>query len=210
LFDTLAFSEEDRGRAGMYAADRKRREIQDSTGSFEEYLATLGVEVDIDVVRDADVARVSQLTQKTNQFNLTTQRRSEADIAAMVGAGDVVLLRVKARDRIAELGLIGVAALRIEAGEGEITDFLMSCRALGRGIETALLARLVADGRSGGASRIVGVYKKTAKNTLCADFYRQASFACYDADAGRWALSAGDAAPATPTWIKLAGTANVG
>jgi FkbH-like protein len=176
LFDTLTFSDEDRTRSDMYAAERQRREEQaSSTISVADYLRGLAMEVAIDRVDDRSLARVAQLTQKTNQFNLTTRRYSESDVQRFAGAGhDVFALRL--RDRLGDSGIVGVAIVKHEGARSHIDTLLMSCRALGRGVEDALLCACLRESRRRGAADLVGEFIPTARNQRAQDFYASQGF----------------------------------
>jgi FkbH-like protein len=177
LFDALTFSDEDRRRSDMYAAERQRRLEQESAASIsvEAYLRGLAMEVAIEHVDARSLARVAQLTQKTNQFNLTTRRYTESDIQRFASDGhDVFALRL--RDRLGDSGIVGVAIVRHAGERSEIDTLLMSCRALGRGVEDALLAACLRASRQHGAHAVVGEFLPTAKNQRAAGFYESQQF----------------------------------
>jgi FkbH-like protein len=207
LFDSLSFSQEDRERSEMYRADKVREELRGKAGSLEEYLAGLEIVADIGPIAPGQAPRVSQLTQKTNQFNMTTRRLSEADIERMASAQDGAVYQLTARDRASNLGLVGVAAVRYADGRAEITDFLMSCRALGRGLEDALVATIASDARKRAATTIVGRFVATKKNQLSSGFYEKRGFelAGRNAEDGGedWTASlASDVLP-FPAWVSV-------
>lgn len=204
-FDSLAFTAEDRRKTQMYSENRARRELESSSTSLEEYLAKLGIEVDIAAPTEIDLPRVAQLTQKTNQFNLTTRRYSEGEIRAFVADEHSDVFALKVRDRIADLGLVGVAIVRYDGAEAEIDSFLLSCRAIGRGVEDALLATVVRHAAEKDARRIVATYVPTARNGLVRDFYERHGFAA-DGDAAgatRWSAPAESPGLAIPSWIHV-------
>ena len=138
----------------------------------------MGLEAQIGVPAPSDIARCSQLTQKTNQFNLTTIRYSEGQIKDLIDNpnADVFYLRVK--DKIADLGLIGVAIVRYEVQIATVESFMMSCRAIGRGAETALLAFIAERAKLGyGANSLQAKYLHTSKNeSLVSSFYKDHHF----------------------------------
>src|SRR5206468_4247346 len=175
LFDALAVSEEDRRRSDMYAAERQRREEQASM-SVDDYLRGLEMEAVIERADDRSIARASQLTQKTNQFNLTTRRYTENDIRRFASSADYDVLTARVRDRLGDSGIVGVAILRHEIDSSTIDTLLMSCRVLGRGVEDALLAAcLRATGRRA-RRELVGDFITTAKNARVADFFPSHGF----------------------------------
>lgn len=175
-FDALVASREDSLRTAHFKAEAERRELQSSAGSLDEYLASLGMVAEVGAAHDEVIPRIAQLTQKTNQFNLTTRRYTEADIRAFAdsAAGDVIYLSV--RDKVADLGIVGVAIMKSEGGVAEVDSFLMSCRALGRGVELVMLDALRRRAEERGASLMRGSYIPTAKNAQVAHFYESAGF----------------------------------
>ena len=175
-FDSLIFSSEDRKRTEMYASDRQRKQLVKSTASLEDYFMNLKLEAEIGIPGNNEIARVAQLTQKTNQFNLTTRRYSEGKIRVLTEAPTSEVYYLKLSDRISDLGLIGVAILRFFKKSTEIDTFLLSCRALGRHAESVLLNFIINQSIEKGANRIVGKYLPTKKNSQVTDFYLKQGF----------------------------------
>jgi len=175
-FDSLTFSEEDKGKTEMYQSENKRKELLVTTASYEDYLVELGIKAQIESARPDDLARVAQLTQKTNQFNLTTLRYTEDNIKELAESKDSDIYTLKVSDKISDLGLIGVAIVKYEGGTMLIDSFLMSCRALGRGLENALLAFLINSGAEKGAEKVIGRYVPSKKNIQTQDFYSKNNF----------------------------------
>jgi FkbH-like protein len=204
LFDSLSVSDEDRKRTAMYRSDRQRKELERSTGSLADYLAGLETRAEFGPPRRTEIARVAQLTQKTNQFNLTTRRYSEGEITALAAGGDSEVTRLSAADKVSDLGLVGVAITRYQGDVAEIDSFLMSCRALGRGLEDGLLHILADRARRRGAATVRGVFRKTRKNDLCADFYERNGFARTEStpDGSVWELAVDRPLPEFPAWIE--------
>lgn len=139
-FDRLHVTAEDRRRTEMYAGRVERSRLEKQSSSLEEFLAALNLEIEIQPMRDADLARVSQLTLRTNQMNFSLRRRTEIEIRELLSAGSSECLTVRLRDRFGDYGLVGVILTR--AGESAITldTFLLSCRALGKGVEHRMMA----------------------------------------------------------------------
>lgn len=186
-FDQLSISAEDRARVALYRVDRERRDVQASHGSLDDFLRDLDMTVTVGPVAAANAVRVGQLVAKTNQFNLTTRRRSAAEIAAMVERGGLALW-VRVRDRFGDNGLVGVVAAAPGAtpAEWDVDLFLLSCRVIGRKVEDTLLALLGQRARAAGASRLVGEYVPSKRNAMVADFYARRGFAALDGDGRRW------------------------
>lgn len=206
LFDSLTFSSEDRRRNEMYVESRQRAELEASSSSLDEFLAKLELEVDIGTPSEFEIPRVAQLTQKTNQFNLTTRRYSEGDIRGFLSSGSADVIALKVRDRIAEMGLVGVAIVTYRGAVAEIDSFLLSCRVIGRGVEDALLSTVVNQtARAKGAKKVVGRYVATAKNGQVQNFYGAHNFKIIaDSPEGKlWEHEVGPQSVPPPAWIKI-------
>jgi FkbH-like protein len=175
-FERLAISEEDRQRAKYYAADKQRAVLEQSAASREDFFRSLGQEAEITPVDELTLARVAQLTQKTNQFNLTTKRYTEQQIEELARRPGWRVLSIKVRDRYADNGLVGVAITQDRGEICEIDTFLLSCRVIGRTVETALLAYLGEEARERGLRRLYGWFLPTKKNAPARDFYREHGF----------------------------------
>ena len=205
-FERLTLSEEDRQRGQYYAAQRERAELESSVTSKEDFYRTLEQVADIALVTPATLARVAQLTQKTNQFNLTTRRYTEQQISEMAACTGWRVWGMRVTDRYADNGLVAVAITRLEGEVCEIDTLLMSCRVIGRTVETALLARLAEDARTRGAAKLQGWFLPTKKNAPAQDFYRDHGFAesTRTTEGTLWALDLAQAGLAMPEWIKIA------
>jgi FkbH-like protein len=137
-FDRARITQEDRERARMYQQNAERARAERSAGNLEEFLAGLKLEVAITPMQPSQVARVAQLTRRTNQMNATLARRTEAEVQAL----DAETLVVEVKDRFGSYGLTGVVIFRCTAEALAVDTFLLSCRALGRGVEHRMVARL--------------------------------------------------------------------
>ncbi|HEU4327239.1 MAG TPA: amino acid adenylation domain-containing protein, partial [Roseiflexaceae bacterium] len=170
--DQLATTEEDRERTALYRQNLERERFRRESLTLASFLADLGLEVRIAPLLPDDIARVAQLTWRTNQFNLSTVRRSEAEIAALADAG-LQCHTVSARDRFGDYGLIGVLIYRCADGLLEVDTMLLSCRALGRGIEHRMLAHLGAIAQEQGCAAVQLRCVPTAKNEPARAFLEQ-------------------------------------
>ncbi len=204
-FEAVSFSAEDRLRAESYAKDAQRAEVMAQSRDLGDYLASLEMQMRLSSFDANGRQRVAQLINKTNQFNLTTRRYTEPEIAAMEADGAIFSLQARLSDRFGDLGMIGVVICRDlgqAASAWDIDTWLMSCRVLGRKVEEAMLASVVAARAAAGAARLIGTYLPTAKNGMVADHYRKLGFAQTSADpSGRsvWELDlAAWTAPALP------------
>lgn len=204
-FERLTLSEEDRLRGEYYLAQRERAELQRSVSSKEDFYRSLDQEVEIAAVNPQTLVRVAQLTQKTNQFNLTTRRYTEQQISEMAADPCCGVWSLRVKDRYADNGLVGVAIARFYGSICEIDSFLMSCRVIGRTVETALLASLAADARTRGATTLLGWFLPTKKNAPAVEFYREHGFVEAErSDAGvLWRLDLQKEEIRAPEWIRV-------
>ncbi len=203
LFDTPAITQEDRGRGEMYRAEAQRRVARDQATDLDSYLRSLEMELSIGRVDDVSLARVAQLTQRTNQFNLTTRRYTEAELRAELASPDADVVWLRLRDRFGDSGLTGAAVLRYQQGVARIDSLLLSCRVLGRGVEDAFLDALLRRCRERGCAQVVGAYRASSKNAQVADFYPARGFQANGAggDERHWTIDPAEAR-ATPPWFK--------
>jgi FkbH-like protein len=177
LFDTLSFTEEDKERASLYQGESQRKNSRGAFGNMDDYIRSLQTVAVIHRDSAAEIPRVAQLTQKTNQFNLTTRRYSEQDIRSLVADSNAAVYSITARDRFGTLGLVGVLILRIDGYVAKVDTFLMSCRALGRRLEDAMIEHCLADLRAAREiERWVAEYVPTSKNAQVAEFWPRLGF----------------------------------
>lgn len=205
LFERLTIATEDRERGRYYAEQHQRDELRQSAASLEEFYCSLQQEVEIAPVQPGTLARVAQLTQKTNQFNLTTRRYSEQQIAALAASSNWSICAVRVKDRFGDNGLVGVAMTQDVDDACEIDCFLLSCRVIGRQVETALLAFLVQQAQLRGAMRLQGWFLPTKKNAPARDFYEKHGFRLVreEGSGSLWSLDLRTASMAPPEWIQL-------
>jgi FkbH-like protein len=205
-FERLTLLEEDRQRARYYAEQRQRTELERQVGSVEDFYRSLNLQVDVQAVAPQTVARVAQLTQKTNQFNLTTRRYTEQQVTALLAQPGWRLFAVRVVDRFGDNGLVGAAFLHDAADGWEIDTFLLSCRVIGRTVETALLSALAEQARAAGVVRLSGWFLPTKKNTPARPFYEQHGFRLVreTAEGSLWSLDLEQEQPTCPEWIQIA------
>jgi FkbH-like protein len=178
-FEAVGFSAEDKLRNKSYAAEAQRAKVMVTAGTLSDYLTLLEMNISFAPFEPAGRPRIVQLINKTNQFNLTTKRYTEAAVAALEGDADAFTLQVRLRDRFGELGMIAVAICRPDsatAATWELDTWLMSCRVLGRRVEEAMLAEIADAARQRSIRCLVGVYRPTAKNQMVKDHYRKLGF----------------------------------
>jgi FkbH-like protein len=194
-FDTPALSAEDARRGELYAAEAQRTQLRESSGNLESYYASLEMELEIRFASGFTIPRIAQLTQKTNQFNLTTRRYTDLEIRgfAKSKAADVFSLRLT--DRFGDAGIVGVAILKYAGEAANIDTLLLSCRVLGRHVEDALLDECVRRARARGCRVLRGEYLPTAKNGQVREFYSSRGFA---AAGGEFELDLSGESPEAP------------
>jgi FkbH-like protein len=159
-----------------YRDELERKDFLDSFASLEDYLRELGIKVRLAVVAEDQVARVAQLTLRTNQFNLTTRRLRQQDVRELMADPRRLVLTIQSGDRFGDNGVVGAIFYR-RAGEfAHIDNFLLSCRVFSRGIEQACLAALLRHARQTGVDAVFGAYRRTAKNGAVSDFYQRMGF----------------------------------
>jgi FkbH-like protein len=175
-FDQLSLTHEDLQRAEMYVQEQEREALRTGVKSMEEYLAGLELCVSIVKITEAQLGRITQLVNKTNQFNLTTIRKTDAEVRALWQDPSWHLFALSVTDRFGDYGLTGVAFC-VERNESlEIETLALSCRVLGRGVETTLLAVLREKAWELGRAKLCGRYIPTSKNGLAASYYPSHGF----------------------------------
>lgn len=176
VFDSLTLSDEDRKRGAMYRAEAERRELKASVGDLSAYFKGLEMTVEVSLADTFSIPRVAQLTQKTNQFNLTTKRYSESDIAAFCEAADSEVVCVKLSDRYGDYGIVGAAIIVYSKQGAEIDSLMVSCRALGRGVEEVFLNSCLELVGTKEVEKVFAHYRVTEKNAQVREFYDSHGF----------------------------------
>lgn len=201
--ERLSVSFEDLARTQMYAQERERQGIEARAESMEDFLASLDVRVETELISALSLARASQLTIKTNQLNTTTRRYNEAQLAERLADPAWSGFVLRARDRFGDNGIVGVALIHGDGVVSWIDTFLMSCRVIGRGIETAFLAYLAVDARRRGYERLQGWFLPTPKNPPARDIYRRAGFQLMEngVEGDLWGLDLASDSITVPPWI---------
>lgn len=177
-FDVLTFSTEDHFRNEMYRADinRKKAASMNMFESIEDYYRYLEMEVTIRQADTFSVPRISQLTQRTNQFNLTARRYSEREIREFMDSPDAVVHYLRLKDRFGDSGIVGVVILKYIGEECLIDTFLLSCRVIGRGLEKEMLKNSIESAVFRKCSVLVGEYVQNTKNRQVEFFYQNNGF----------------------------------
>jgi len=178
FFEAAAFTADDAARAGQYAANAARAEAAAETGDMESFLADLAMTAEAGPVTALTLARATQLINKTNQFNTTTLRRTEAEVAALAADPAAVTLTVRLADKFGDNGIVAVALLAPTGTPGtlELVNWVMSCRVFGRQLEEETLNLLVAAARAKGATTLRAPFLPTAKNGVIRDLFGKLGF----------------------------------
>lgn len=184
FFETSSLSEDDLKRTGMYRANAGRENLRRSFSDYGEYLRSLEMRASIGPFAKVYIPRIAQLTNKSNQFNLTTLRLSEGELAAMAASPEYVCRCAGLADRFGDNGIVTVVAGREKDGALELVLWLMSCRVLKRGVENAMLDEMAEAAAQRGLSRLRGLYRKTAKNGMVENFYADMGFERISAGGG--------------------------
>ncbi len=209
-FESIGFSDEDRQRAQMYQSNARRVALQRQAGDLDAYLASLDMEIQFAPFDRIGRARISQLINKSNQFNLTTRRYSEAEVASAEADADVFTLQVRLIDSFGDNGMICVVICRPGASREWVIDtWLMSCRVLGRKVEQMVLREILRRAREAGIDRVIGRYLPTEKNALVRDHYEKLGFAKVDEHDGttNWSMPTATEIAEVPMRVVRSGAA---
>jgi FkbH-like protein len=198
-FESVAFAREDLQRAGFYQDNARRAELQRQVGGVEAYLTTLDMTITFQPFDATGRARIVQLINKSNQYNLTTRRYTEPEAEAAETDPDVFTLQVRLADIFGDNGMICVVICRLgEPETWEIDTWLMSCRVLGRKVEQMVLREILEHAHAAGVKKVNGMYLPTDRNKLVIDHYAKLGFTKVEEDesgATRWELLVDSARP---------------
>jgi len=175
-FNTLQITEEDKKKGKIYADQRKRETLKESVVDITEYLKKLEMIVTIEKADFFNIPRISQLTMKTNQFNMTTRRYSEEKIKEFGVDKNYLVVSVKVEDKFGDNGISGVAIIKKEKAEWKIDTFLLSCRIIGRKVDETLLGYIIDQAKKANIKAIVGEFIPTKKNLSNKNFYKNNHF----------------------------------
>lgn len=181
FFEPRSVTSEDRARGAQYAQERQRKALLDTVTDMPTYLASLAMTAEVKPFTAIDAPRITQLINKSNQFNLTTVRRTEAEIDRLVADGGPSFV-VRLADRFGEHGLIAVVIATPGGGDLVVDTWVMSCRVLERQVEEEVANELFRAAAALGLSRVVGRYRPTAKNDLVRELYARLGFAAVGAE----------------------------
>jgi FkbH-like protein len=198
-FEAIAFVSEDMKRAGFYQDNAKRASLQKLVGGVDAYLVSLDMTITFQPFDEMGRARIVQLINKSNQFNLTTRRYTEPEVTEVENDRSIFTLQVRLADIFGDNGMISVVICRpSDACTWEIDTWLMSCRVLGRKVEHMVLHEILDHARAAGINKLIGIYKPTDRNNLVVDHYAKLGFTrLVEEKTGitRWELPVSSAAP---------------
>ena len=177
-FKVYSITDEDKKKTEQYKANAARSQAQLSFTNFGAFLESLDIQITIEAANEFNIPRIAQMTQKTNQFNLTTKRYTDADVKSFLVNGWKIWCTSVA-DRFGNSGITGC----IMVNRDTIDTFLLSCRILGKGIENAFIKKILALLKEDGVRTIKAAYLPTAKNAQVADFYDRCGFLCVEENA---------------------------
>ncbi|MBL9167526.1 MAG: HAD-IIIC family phosphatase [Verrucomicrobiales bacterium] len=185
-FDRPGITQEDRARASMYTTDRQRDELRSTVGSLDDWLEKLEIVVRVSPLSQENLARATQLLNKTNQMNLSTRRLTEPEFLDWSHQADHWVWTVRVEDKYGDSGLTGLLGLAVVDGRARIVDFVLSCRVLGRKAEETMLHLAVEWARKLGLSEVEAVYLPTPKNKPCLDLFSKSGFVRGEGDRFVW------------------------
>lgn len=194
-FDTVSRTQEDLDRTRMYVEEQQRERLKSQVGSLSEWLKGLQMKVRAEPVGTANLARATQLLNKTNQLNLTTRRLTEAELVEWVKGPGRAFWTISVSDRLGDAGLTGLLSVERQGDVARVVDFVLSCRVMGRKVEETLVHLAVASAAALGANRVVAEYLATPKNKPCLSFWKQSGFSSEDDRLFTWDLAQSYALP---------------
>lgn len=169
-------SQEDLDKTKQYKVEEQRRSLAKSVSNYDEYLASLEMYARCEAISSQTVARVSQLLNKSNQFNLTTVRRTEAEVQSLCKDPTARTVTIKLGDKFGQHGLVCIAIAHVDNQEMTLDSLVMSCRVLKRDVEKLMLNQLVLAARQEGAQVLLAKWIRTAKNGLVKDLLENLGF----------------------------------
>lgn len=182
-FCQLELNKEDYQRSQLYRTEAKRQSLRNEAASFETFLQALQLKLRLFTPQEGELARVAQLSLRTNQFNMTTLRMSEGEVHAWLAKPQHGIIALQSSDRFGENGVIGCLFYHRERNTLWIDNFLLSCRVFSRRLETAALSDFLGWAHRQGCEDIHARYLPTQKNTQVADFYTRHGFTLTESNA---------------------------
>ena len=175
-FDMPYTTEEDRLRTSSYGSEKARERLRETFNSQEQWLLSLDTQVTVENLNDVNLPRFVQLFNKTNQMNLTTRRMTDVQVVQWSEKHNTRFWTFRVKDRCGDSGLTGIVGIEIDGNRAHISDFILSCRVMGRNIERAMLAVTVEYCCSRRLQELIATYIPTTKNKPCLDFWLKSGF----------------------------------
>jgi len=175
-FARTSLTAEDTEKTEQYQRNAARERERDNTISYDQFISSLHIEISVDEATESSLARIAQLTQKTNQFNMTTKRYTEAEINELYRQPDWKFYTCRYRDKFGDEGVVGTFLVHLRQQEAIIDNFLVSCRALGRKAEYRMLDELTAKLGKLGITTIRSHYCKSERNSPASGVYKNHGF----------------------------------
>jgi FkbH-like protein len=175
-FNTFQLTEEDMEKSSQYYYQKKRTEMKKNFYSIDDYLKALKMEIEFYIDDYGNIPRVSQMTQKTNQFNLTTRRYFEEDIRKFMDSHNYKVISFRVKDKFSDNGIVAAVIINTSQNIWSIDSFLMSCRVIGRRIEDIIIKMIIDMAKENGVKFIKGEFIPTAKNKLVEELYDRYGF----------------------------------
>jgi FkbH-like protein len=185
-FDVPGVSREDAERTSLYASERERRALMAQVGSMDDWLEKLDIRVTVEPLGPANLARIVQLLNKTNQMNLATRRLTGAELSDWAAGEGRFLWAVSVADRFGDAGLTGIVSVEQAGSIARVVDYVLSCRVMGRRVEEAMVHVAVETARASGATRLEARLLPTRKNKPCHDFWLRSGLASPGPEQFRW------------------------
>jgi FkbH-like protein len=205
MFLAGGIAADSKGKTEQYRQRASAEQLKTQFETHEEYLASLELKVELRRNAYANAGRISELSQKSNQFNLTTRRYSLAEIEQMMISDTHAVYSLRVSDKFGDAGLTGVIVMRYEGKAAIAENFFMSCRVIGRGVETGIWAKIVTDATQRGCTELHATYVPSAKNAQVADFYDRLGLPVVAASncARHYAISIADFTGTVNSWIEI-------
>jgi FkbH-like protein len=206
LYAAGGISAESRAKTEQYRMRAAAIETQAEFASHEEYLASLEIKVELHVDMASEIPRISELSMKSNQFNLTTRRYSEAEVRALMEGASSEVISITVGNKFGSAGLTGIAILRYDRDVALVDNFLMSCRVLGQGVELSVWSTILERCRARNCAFLEADFLPTAKNAQVAGFYDRLGLELISDDNGhkRYRRAVHGFEPPTSPWIDIA------
>ena len=204
-FNNITITNEDKLRTEIYHASAERKELERSASTSEDFYKSLEMTAVMKINSQADFKRIAQLSQRTNQFNLTSRRYTENEVLDFMNSRDWMVFGLELTDRFGPNGIIGVINVRINGADARIDTFLLSCRVIGRTVEDFFVYHVIEELRERGVKKVFGEYIPTKKNSVVKDMYKKLKFKLLEESvdgSNLWELDLSETIIEKNTWIK--------